>query len=41
MPPITQMRNALGREAGGSGRPIDRTAYARAVDFWERHAAVK
>ncbi len=41
MPPITQMRNALGREEGGSGRAIDGQAYDRAVDFWERHAAVR
>ena len=26
MPPITQMRNALGRSEGGSGRPIDPAA---------------
>ena len=41
MPPITQLRNALGREQGGSGAPIDRAAYARAVEFWQRHAAVR
>lgn len=41
MPPITQMRNALGRAEGGSGVAINRDAYARAVDFWERHASVK
>ena len=41
MPPITQMRNALGRAEGGSGVPIDRTAYDRAVAFWERHAAIR
>lgn len=41
MPPITQMRNALGRAEGGSGRPIDRQAYDAAVAFWERHAAVR
>lgn len=41
MPPITQMRNALGREAGGSGRPIDAVSYDRAVAFWERHASVR
>jgi hypothetical protein len=40
MPPITQMRNALGRAEGGSGVPIDPEAYARAVAFWERHAAI-
>ncbi|MCG6884161.1 MAG: DUF3228 family protein [Silicimonas sp.] len=41
MPPITQMRNALGREEGGSGVPIDVEAYDRAVAFWEHHAAVR
>ncbi len=41
MPPITQMRNALGRSEGGSGVPIDREAYARAVEFWSRHAPVR
>ncbi|PHP67664.1 hypothetical protein CSC94_08175 [Zhengella mangrovi] len=41
MPPITQMRNSLGRAEGGSGVPIDRDAYARAVDFWERHASIR
>lgn len=41
MPPITQWRNALGRAAGGSGNPIDPEAYAKAVEFWDRHAAVK
>ena len=40
MPPITQMRNALGREEGGSGVPINRDAYARAVSFWDKHARV-
>jgi hypothetical protein len=38
MVPITMLRNALGVEEGGSGVPIDRAAYARAVDFWSRHA---
>lgn len=41
MPPITQMRNALGREHGGSGAAIDHEAYARAVAFWDRHATVR
>jgi hypothetical protein len=41
MPPITQMRNALGREEGGSGVAIDRAAYDAAVAFWEAHATVK
>jgi hypothetical protein len=25
-------------QEGGSGVPIDRDAYARAVEFWSRHA---
>ena len=41
MPPITQMRNALGRDQGGSGVPLDPAAYDRAVEFWESHAAVR
>lgn len=36
--PITMLRNALGVEEGGSGVPIDREAYAKAVAFWDRHA---
>ena len=38
MAPITMMRNALGVEEGGSGVPIDREAYRRAVEFWDSHA---
>lgn len=38
MAPITMLRNALGVEEGGSGVPIDRAAYARAVAFWSSHA---
>ena len=41
MPPITQMRNALGRGEGGSGVPLDPKGYDRAADFWDRHAAVR
>ncbi len=41
MPPITQLRNALGPSEGGSGVPIDPAAYARAVAFWQDHAAVR
>jgi len=41
MPPITQLRNALGVREGGSGVPIDRKAYARAVEFWEAHAPIR
>jgi len=41
MPPITQLRNALGPAEGGSGVPVDREAYARAAAFWQDHAAVR
>ena len=40
MQPITAMRNALGREEGGSGVAIDREAYAKAVAYWQRHAPI-
>lgn len=38
MAPITMLRNALGVAEGGSGVPLDRTAYRRSVAFWDRHA---
>ena len=38
MTPATAMRNALGREEGGSGVPLDRVAYERAVAYWDAHA---
>lgn len=38
MVPITMLRNALGVAEGGSGVPLDRDAYRRAVMFWEAHA---
>lgn len=41
MPPITQMRNALGRGAGGSGVSLDAKAYDQAVAFWDAHAAIR
>lgn len=41
MPPITQMRNALGRAEGGSGVAIDVEAYDQAVAFWDTHAAIR
>ncbi len=41
MPPITQMRNALGRAEGGSGVPIDIVAYGQAVEFWQHHAPIR
>jgi hypothetical protein len=41
MDPMTQVRNALGKEQGGSGHPIDRDAYMRGVEFWGSYANVK
>ena len=41
MNPITAMRNALGEEHGGSGKPIDRKEYMEAVEFWNANAVVK
>lgn len=38
MTPITMMRNALGREEGGSGVPIDREKYAASVQYHQHHA---
>lgn len=38
MAPITMLRNALGVDEGGSGVPLDRDAYQRAVAFWQDHA---
>lgn len=41
MQPVTMMRNALGREEGGSGVVLDRQKYAESVAFWKDHAPVK
>lgn len=40
MTPITAMRNALGKEEGGSGITLDRTKYLEAVRYWKDHATV-
>ena len=40
MQPITMLRNALGREEGGSGVPLDRGKYEDSVAYWAAHAAV-
>lgn len=40
MTPITAMRNALGKEEGGSGIPLDRDAYMEAYRYWNEHATV-
>jgi len=41
MQPITMMRNALGRDQGGSGVPMEREKYTAAVDFWSKYAPVQ
>lgn len=41
MNPITLMRNALGKEEGGSGVPLDREKYLASVEYWRKHAIVK
>jgi hypothetical protein len=40
MSPITAMRNALGKEEGGSGTPLNRSKYLEAVAYWEKHASI-
>jgi hypothetical protein len=41
MQPITMMRNALGKEEGGSGVPMERAKYLESVAFWSKHAPIK
>mmetsp|Transcript_31 Transcript_31/g.51 ORF Transcript_31/g.51 Transcript_31/m.51 type:complete len:215 (+) Transcript_31:51-695(+) len=41
MAPITMMRNALGKEQGGSGVPLDAEKYRASVDFWAKHANIQ
>ncbi|CAM9395884.1 unnamed protein product [Pylaiella littoralis] len=41
MQPITMMRNALGKEEGGSGVPLSREKYTESVEFWKNHAPVR
>lgn len=40
MQPITMMRNALGREEGGSGVALDKAAYEAACAYWQTHAPI-
>ena len=41
MQPITMMRNALGKEEGGSGVPMDRTKYEESVQYWDQHVTIQ
>ena len=38
MQPITMMRNALGKSEGGSGVPLEKSAYDASVAYWRNHA---
>ena len=40
MQPITMMRNALGKEEGGSGVSLSREEYNKSVAYWKDHASV-
>jgi hypothetical protein len=40
MTPITILRNALGKEQGGSGVELNREAYMESVNYWKDHASV-
>jgi len=40
MQPITMMRNALGREEGGSGVSLDKEKYEESVKYWSEHAII-
>lgn len=41
MQPITMMRNALGKEYGGSGVPLEHPKYMESIAFWSEHIAIK
>ena len=40
MQPITAMRNALGKDQGGSGVPLDPVKYRQCTEFWDKHAII-
>lgn len=37
----TMLRNALGKDEGGSGVTLDRKAYTQSVEYWTSHATIK
>ena len=41
MLPTTLIRNALGKEFGGSGVALDVERYKESVAFWMDHAAIR
>ena len=40
MTPITNMRNALGKEYGGSGIPLDYEKYMECINYWKDYATI-
>ncbi len=40
MNPITMMRNALGKEEGGSGVGLNKKDYQNSVEFWSKYALI-
>lgn len=40
MQPITMMRNALGKDQGGSGVPLSREKYNESVKFWDNNVSL-
>jgi hypothetical protein len=41
MQPITMLRNALGREYGGSGVELMKEKYLESVEFWSKNAVIR
>ena len=41
MNPITVMRNALGKEHGGSGKDLSRDEYMESVNYWKDHVIIQ
>ena len=41
MNPITIMRNALGKDEGGSGVTLVREKYMESVEFWKKFILIK
>ena len=35
------MRNALGKDQGGSGEKLDSDKYKKSVEFWNKYALLK
>lgn len=41
MDPITMMRNALGKDEGGSGVSLDKEKYMKSVEYWEKNVIIR